>query len=40
MCNIVGYIGQQSAASLLIGGSKELEYRGYDSSGIAISNNS
>ena len=39
MCGIIGYIGHQSAVSLLLGGLKELEYRGYDSSGIAISNN-
>ncbi len=38
MCNIVGYIGHRTVSSLLIEGLKELEYRGYDSSGIAILN--
>ncbi len=36
MCGIVGYIGDKEAASILIGGLKKLEYRGYDSAGIAI----
>lgn len=36
MCGIVGYIGKQQAAPILIEGLKSLEYRGYDSSGIAI----
>jgi glucosamine--fructose-6-phosphate aminotransferase (isomerizing) len=36
MCGIVGYIGNQQAQSILIGALKRLEYRGYDSSGIAI----
>ncbi len=36
MCGIVGYIGQQSAAALLLEGLKTLEYRGYDSAGIAL----
>lgn len=35
MCGIVGYIGQKEAQPILIGGLKRLEYRGYDSSGIA-----
>ena len=38
MCGIVGYIGPRPAAKLLIEGLKRLEYRGYDSSGIAIVN--
>src|SRR6185295_7981111 len=38
MCGIVGYIGPRPAAGLLIEGLKRLEYRGYDSSGIAIVN--
>jgi len=38
MCGIVGYIGPRPAAGLLIDGLKRLEYRGYDSSGIAIVN--
>jgi glucosamine--fructose-6-phosphate aminotransferase (isomerizing) len=36
MCGIVGYIGEQSAANVLVEGLKRLEYRGYDSAGIAI----
>ncbi len=38
MCGIVGYIGPRPAAGLLLDGLKRLEYRGYDSSGIAIVN--
>lgn len=36
MCGIVGCIGAENAASILIEGLKKLEYRGYDSSGIAV----
>ena len=36
MCGIVAYVGHQPASELLIEGLKRLEYRGYDSSGIAI----
>ena len=36
MCGIVGYIGNKQAHSVLIKGLKRLEYRGYDSSGIAL----
>jgi glucosamine--fructose-6-phosphate aminotransferase (isomerizing) len=36
MCGIVGYIGKQKAQSILVEGLKRLEYRGYDSAGIAI----
>lgn len=38
MCGIVAYIGPRDAASLILKGLKRLEYRGYDSSGIAIIN--
>ena len=38
MCGIVGYVGPRQAAGLLIEGLRRLEYRGYDSSGIAILN--
>ncbi|MBL8714396.1 MAG: glutamine--fructose-6-phosphate transaminase (isomerizing), partial [Myxococcales bacterium] len=36
MCGIVAYVGQQSCASLLVEGLRKLEYRGYDSAGLAI----
>jgi len=36
MCGIVGYIGRRNATKVLIDGLKRLEYRGYDSSGIAV----
>lgn len=36
MCGIVGYIGHQSAYPILIKGLKRLEYRGYDSAGVAM----
>ena len=36
MCGIVGYIGHRDACSLIIKGLKRLEYRGYDSAGIAL----
>ena len=39
MCGIVGYIGGQQVAPLLIQGLKRLEYRGYDSAGIAVAMN-
>ena len=35
MCGIVGYIGSQEAEDLLLTGLKRLEYRGYDSAGLA-----
>ena len=36
MCGIVGYVGPRPAASVLLGGLVALEYRGYDSAGIAM----
>ncbi|MDD4933914.1 MAG: glutamine--fructose-6-phosphate transaminase (isomerizing) [Methylacidiphilaceae bacterium] len=39
MCGIVGYLGQKEAQPLLLSGLRRLEYRGYDSSGIAILEN-
>ena len=38
MCGIVGYMGTQQAAPILIKGLHRLEYRGYDSAGIALIN--
>ena len=38
MCGIVGYVGLQEAAPILLDGLKKLEYRGYDSAGIAVLN--
>lgn len=39
MCGIVGYIGGKSASPILLDGLKKLEYRGYDSAGIAVFEN-
>ncbi|MEM2909434.1 MAG: hypothetical protein QW171_04740, partial [Candidatus Bilamarchaeaceae archaeon] len=36
MCGIIGYVGSQSAATILLEGLKRLEYRGYDSVGVAV----
>src|SRR6056297_2775559 len=38
MCGIVGYIGDRTVKSVLIEGLQKLEYRGYDSAGISVSN--
>lgn len=39
MCGIVGYVGKKKASDFLIEGLSKLEYRGYDSAGIAVINN-
>ncbi len=39
MCGIVGYVGTQDALPVLLGGLEALEYRGYDSSGVALYRN-
>ena len=36
MCGIVGYVGQQQALEVVIAGLRRLEYRGYDSAGVAV----
>src|SRR5436190_163170 len=36
MCGIIGYLGARNAAPILIDGLKRLEYRGYDSAGVAV----
>ena len=38
MCGIVGYVGQQSALEVVVEGLRRMEYRGYDSAGVAIVN--
>ncbi len=40
MCGIVGFVGQEQAAPILLDGLSKLEYRGYDSAGIAVRNGS
>ena len=36
MCGIVGYVGEKNAVGIIVEGLKKLEYRGYDSAGVAI----
>ena len=36
MCGIVGYVGEADAAPILVDGLRRLEYRGYDSAGLAV----
>ena len=38
MCGIVGYVGKKNAIKVIISGLETLEYRGYDSAGIAYRN--
>jgi len=38
MCGIIGYIGSKPARQIIINGLKRLEYRGYDSAGLALVN--
>ena len=36
MCGIIGYLGPQEAMPIILDGLKRLEYRGYDSAGMAV----
>jgi len=36
VCGIVGYVGQQQALEVVVAGLRRLEYRGYDSAGVAV----
>jgi glutamine---fructose-6-phosphate transaminase (isomerizing) len=36
MCGIVGYVGEKNAVGIIVGGLQRLEYRGYDSAGVAV----
>ena len=38
MCGIIGYVGEQQAADVIVDGLRRLEYRGYDSAGVAVLN--
>ena len=40
MCGIVGFVGDRQAAPILLDGLAKLEYRGYDSAGMAVRNGS
>ena len=40
MCGIVGYVGKKEVVPVIIEGLRRLEYRGYDSAGIAVAGNS
>src|ERR1019366_5082385 len=40
MCGIVGYVGKKSVVPIIIEGLRRLEYRGYDSAGIAVAGDS
>src|SRR5688572_7619764 len=39
MCGILGYVGSKQATEVLVEGLRKLEYRGYDSSGVAVISN-
>ena len=40
MCGLIGYIGNNAVAPTLLSGLKSLDYRGYDSAGVALNDNS
>jgi len=39
MCGIIGYVGKKAASPILLEGLRRLEYRGYDSAGVAVLDN-
>ena len=39
MCGIIGYIGEQAVVPVILDGLRKLEYRGYDSAGVAVVHN-